>query len=81
MKGSFNKNLISIKKFTKIEIFGYLLSFINPFPLGVFIGIFMYFYENRKYVESGKRIIIFSIIWLIIVIIWNYTIGISIQAY
>jgi len=73
------KNVFSIKKFTKIEILGYLLSFFNPFPLGIVVGVFMYGYETKKYVESGKRVIAFSIIWLIIVLIWNYTIGINIK--
>jgi len=35
--------------------------------------------KTKKYIESGKRVIAFSIVWLIIVLIWNYTIGINIK--
>jgi len=73
------KQIISTKKVTKIEILGYLLAFFNPFPLGIVVGIFMYAYESKKYIESGKRVIAFSIVWLIVVLIWNYTIGIHIN--
>lgn len=73
------KFILKLKNFKTIEILGYALAFFNPFPLGIVVGVFMYGFESKKYVESGKRIIAFSIIWLIFVLIWNYTIGIKIK--
>jgi hypothetical protein len=59
--------------FTKWEILGYFLSFIDPIPLGIVVGIFMYGYETRRYVAGGKRVIIFSLLWTAVVLGWNWS--------
>lgn len=67
------KSFLNKFSFTKWEILGYFLSFIDPIPLGIVVGIFMYAYETRRYVTGGKRVIIFSLLWTAIVLGWNWS--------
>lgn len=61
--------------YNKWEVLGYILSFLMPFPLGIFFGILLYKgleKENkgwkRFFYDPGLRIIIFSIFWLIFIL-------------
>lgn len=67
------KSFLNRIGFTKWEILGYLLAFIDPIPLGIVVGIFMYGYETRRYVAGGKRVIIFSLLWTASVLGWNWS--------
>lgn len=67
------KGFLNKISFTIWEVLGYFLAFIDPIPLGIVVGIFMYGYETRRYVAGGKRVIVFSLLWTALVLGWNWS--------
>lgn len=63
------KGFLNKISFTIWEVLGYFLAFIDPIPLGIVVGIFMYGYETRRYVAGGKRVIVFcycGLLWFLV---------------
>lgn len=51
----------------KWKILGYVAAIFNPIPTGLLAGYFLY--KEAKYKETGRNVIILSIVWFVIVIV------------